>query len=216
MINLASEIVDFQSDGFTLRGFLNQGPSHIGKGVLILHPHPLYGGNMDNPVVLTLEKVLLEAGYTTLRFDFRGASSAPQGYSGVSGAVMDASNAANLLLARDIREFGIAGYSFGGSTALQYASLHPPLFLITLSASFGLVSEESFDTTRLSKIDCPTLMFHGQSDRMVPPTDIEMISKLIGSEEVDTVFLEREGHFYQTSLGRVMEKVSTFLVKFNA
>ena len=216
MIKLASEIVEFQSDDFTLRGVLNQGTSPSGKGVLILHPHPLYGGNMDNPVVLALESVLLEAGYTTLRFDFRGASSAPQGYSGVSGAVKDASNAANLLLARDIHEFGIAGYSFGGSTALQYASLHPPFFLITLSASIGLVSEGSFDTTQLSKIKCPTLMFHGQSDSVVPPTDVETISDLIGSEEVETVFLEREGHFYQTSLGRVMEKVSTFLVKFNA
>lgn len=171
---------------------------------------------MNNPVVLALESVLLKVGYTTLRFDFRGASSSPQGYTGVAGAVIDASNAAKLFLSRDIREYGIAGYSFGGSTALRYATVGSPLFLITLSASFGLVSEGSFDTTQLSKVKCPTLMIHGQSDRMVPPADIETLSNLTRSEDIETVFIEGEGHFYQKSLERVMEKVSNFLVKFTA
>ncbi len=210
------EIVEFSSEVFTLKGVLTRGKSSIGKGALILHPHPLYGGNMDNPVVLALENELLKAGYTTLRFDFRGASSSSQGYSGVPGAVVDVSNAVNLLLSRDIHEYGIVGYSFGGSTALRYATENPPLFLITLSASFGLVSEGVFDTTQLSKVICPTLMFHGQSDRMVPPADIETMSKLIGSNEIETVSIEGEGHFYQRSLERVMDKVSTFLAKFTS
>lgn len=213
---MESEIVEFSSEVFTLKGVLTQGKPSLGKGALILHPHPLDGGDMGNPVVLALENELLKAGYTTLRFDFRGTSSSSQGYSGVTGAVVDVSNAVNLLLSRDIHEYGIAGYSFGGSTALRYATENPPLFLITLSASFGLVSEGVFDSAQLSKIICPTLMFHGQSDRMVPPADIETMSKLIGSEEIETVFIEGEGHFYQRSLERVMDKVRTFLVKFTA
>jgi hypothetical protein len=211
-----SEIVEFSSEVFTLKGVLTRGKSSIGNGALILHPHPLYGGDMGNPVVLALENELLKAGYTTLRFDFRGTSSSPQGYSGVTGAVVDVSNAVNLLMSRDIHEYGIAGYSFGGSTALRHATESAPLFLITLSASFGLVSEGVFDTTQLSKVKCPTLMFHGQSDRMVPPADIETMSKLLGSDVIETVCLEGEGHFYQRSLERVMDKVSTFLVKFSA
>ena len=213
---MESEIVEFSSDSFTLKGVLTRGKSTIGAGALILHPHPLYGGDMDNPVVLALETELLKAGYTTLRFDFRGTSSSPQSYSGVTGAVVDVSNAVNLLLSRDIHEYGLAGYSFGGSTALRFATERPPLFLITLSASFGLVSEGVFDTTQLSKVICPTLMFHGQSDRMVPPADIETMSKLIGSDEIETVSIGGEGHFYQRSLERVMDKVSTFLVKFSS
>ncbi len=210
------EIVEFSSEVFTLKGVLTRGKPSIGKGALILHPHPLYGGNMDNPVVLALENELLKAGYTTLRFDFRGTSSSPQGYSGVPGAVVDVSNAVNLLLSRDIHEYGIVGYSFGGSTALRFATENHPLFLITLSASFELVSEGVFDTTQLSKVICPILMFYGQFDRMVPPADIETMSKLIGSNEIETVSIEGEGHFYQRSLERVMDKVRTFLVKFTS
>jgi alpha/beta superfamily hydrolase len=212
--NLNSEILEFSSDGFTLRGILTRGSSSIEKGALVLHPHPLYGGNMNNPVVLILENTLLEAGYATLRFDFRGTSASPEGYDGVAGAVKDASNAANLFLSRNIHEFGIAGYSFGGSTALRLAIEKSPLFLVTLSASSGLVSEGNFDITHLSRIHCPTLMFHGQDDQMVSSLDIELLSRLIGSDNVETVILEQEGHFYQRSMERVVRKLSNFLVHF--
>lgn len=210
---MVSENVTFSSEGVILSGVLSHKPSHNEFGALVLHPHPLYGGDMSNSVVMAMEQVLLEVGFTTLRFDFRGASSTPQGYSGVAGAVIDASNAADVLLSRGIRVIGLTGYSFGGSTALRYATEHLPLFLITLSASQGLVTEGAFDMTQLSKVTCPTLMFHGQADRMVPCTDIETLSKQLGSKEIETVLIDREGHFYQVSLTQVMTKIKGFLRK---
>ena len=42
------------------------------RGVVITHPHPLYGGDMDNPVVSVIEGAFREKGFTTLRFNFRG------------------------------------------------------------------------------------------------------------------------------------------------
>ncbi len=216
MRNLNSEILEFFSDGFKLKASLTRGSSSIEKGALVLHPHPLYGGNMNNPVVLALESALLAAGYITLRFDFRGTSSSPQGYAGVAGAVKDASNAANLFLSRNIQEFGIAGYSFGGSIALRFAIEISPLFLVTLSASYGLFSEGNFDTTDLSRIQCPTLMFHGQADQMVPPTDIDSLSRSIGNDNVETVILEQEGHYYQRSIERVVAKLGNFLMQLTS
>ncbi|MCP4023305.1 MAG: hypothetical protein GY729_15785 [Desulfobacteraceae bacterium] len=54
----------------SLDGLFNKNRSK--NAVVITHPHPLYGGNMDNPVVLTLAQSFFEAGFSTLRFDFRG------------------------------------------------------------------------------------------------------------------------------------------------
>ena len=208
MRSLGTEQIRFQSDSFQLEGVISIGESSNGKGALILHPHPLYGGDMYNPVVTSLERVLLEVGYTTLRFNFRGAST---GYAGVAGAVADATSALEIFPSRGIGEFGIAGYSFGGSTALRLASRISPLFLITLSASSGLVKEGHFDLRRLAGVKCPTMMFHGGSDRMVPSEDLDSLSSRIGAKVVETAFLEGEGHFYQRSLMDVMKRVRNFL-----
>ena len=205
------ERIAFQSDSYHLDGIISNGESPQERGALILHPHPLYGGDMYNPVVTGLERVFLEAGYTTLRFNFRGASTA--GYAGVEGAVIDASNALEILRSRGINQFALAGYSFGGSTALRLASETSPLLLITLSASQALVEEGGFELARLAEVTCPTLMFHGSSDMMVPHQDLNSLASRIGSDNVETTFLEGEGHFYHRSLREVLDRIRNFLVQ---
>jgi alpha/beta superfamily hydrolase len=178
----------------------------------MMHPHPLYGGDMYNPVVTTLERVLLEVGYTTLRFNFRGAST---GYAGVAGAVVDAASALEVFASRGFDEFGYVGYSFGGSTALRLASETSPLFLITLSASSGLVTEEQFELSRLAEVKCPAMMFHGRSDQMVPSEDLVTLSSRLGADIVEVLFLDGEGHFYQRTLTEVAKKVREFLERLS-
>jgi alpha/beta superfamily hydrolase len=168
---------------------------------------------MYNPVVTNLESVLLDVGYTTMRFNFRGASTG--GYAGIQGAVADATGALEIFASRGIDEFGFAGYSFGGSIALRLASETSPLFLITLSASRGLVSEGLFELDRLADVKCPTLMFHGSSDQMVPMEDIDTLSDRLGSDVVETVLLEGEDHFYQRSMMEVTKQVREFLARFS-
>ncbi|MFW9768379.1 MAG: alpha/beta hydrolase [Candidatus Thorarchaeota archaeon] len=180
-------------------------------GVLILHPHPLYGGDMYNPVVTGLERVFLDEGFTTLRFNFRGALT--PGYAGIEGAVLDATNALNLLTSRGVEKVGLAGYSFGGSTALRLASVSSPLFLVTLSASKALVEEGGFELDNLSNVVCPTLMFHGDMDQMVPYEDLRVLSSRIGTETVETILLEGESHFYQRHLSDVLRTVRSFVTQ---
>ena len=210
-----SEKIVFVSDTFQLDGIISQGASLNGKGALILHPHPLYGGDMYNPVVTSLEKTLLEVGYTTLRFNFRGTSFSPEGYAGVAGSVIDSRCALDTFESKGIEQIGFVGYSYGGSTALRLASKDSPLFLITLSASRGLVTEGNFDETNLEKLMCPTLMFHGLEDKVAPLDDLRTLSKLIGTEEVETMVFDGEGHFYRSSLNDVSSRVRLFLDQFN-
>ena len=199
------ESVRISSDGQLLHGVLNHHESSVKPGVVFLHPHPLYGGDMDNHVVTTLERVFLEAEFTTLRFDFRGATTTPQGYAGVVGAVTDASNAVEFLKSRSgVSEVGIVGYSFGASTAMRLALLKPPPFLITLSASLDLISEDGFEIKQLANINCPTMMYHGKSDQMIPSDDLIVLAEAIKLDPINTKLLDGEGHFYQRSLDRVM------------
>ena len=66
--------VSFEADGLTFEGVVAQPDEGTGPwpGVVICHPHPLHGGNMDNNVVLALALGLAQEGFVTLRFNFRG------------------------------------------------------------------------------------------------------------------------------------------------
>ena len=217
MNHLRTESVEFSSEGFKLQGVLTHSEFPNQIGVVILHPHPLFGGDMDNHVVCSLERVFLEENFSTLRFDFRGASTSRLGYSGVRGAVTDALSAIKYLLASsNISDIGIVGYSFGASTALRTALLSPPRFLVALSASIDLILEGGFDSGQLSNIECPVLLFHGDSDRMISPNDLSLLGDLLKLEEKDTVLLEREGHFYQRSLPIVSDALRAFLADLSA
>ena len=48
-------------------------PEHAPRGIaLVAHPHPLYGGTMDNKVAVTLARTFVQLGYVSARFNFRG------------------------------------------------------------------------------------------------------------------------------------------------
>lgn len=109
---MSTERVEIESD-FPLEGILNLISTE--KAVIVCHPHPLYGGSMDNNVVLALEDGFLRAGYSTLRFNFRGVGRSKGYYSDGVGEVRDLISAYRFLKSQlDIgSRLILAGYSFG-------------------------------------------------------------------------------------------------------
>ncbi|MCH8980866.1 alpha/beta hydrolase [candidate division KSB1 bacterium] len=105
------------------------GKSPEGKfpGVVICHPHPLFGGNMDNNVVLALAFELVEQGFAVLRFNFRGVGNSEGEHTKGEKEHEEALGALEFMRAWqqvDSNRVGILGYSFGtgvilGSPALQ-------------------------------------------------------------------------------------------------
>lgn len=105
------EVFSFTSDKFKLAGLIDKTDSE--KGVVITHPHPLYGGDMYNPVVETLKIVYAQKGYTTLRFDFRGSGDSEGVYDNGQGEQLDVCSAIKTLMNLGIKQIELAGYSFG-------------------------------------------------------------------------------------------------------
>ena len=93
-------------------------PASPTAGVVICHPHPLYGGDMDNPVVVRAQEVCAGLGLATLRFNFRGVGASGGVHAGGVGEQDDASAALDTL-AKSIAGgvLAIAGYSFGAWVA---------------------------------------------------------------------------------------------------
>ncbi|MCG8471276.1 MAG: hypothetical protein MI742_05405 [Desulfobacterales bacterium] len=103
--------ITFTSGNVTLEGMLyNPGAR---KGVVVTHPHPLYGGDMDNPVVLVITESYRKAGYATLRFNFRGAGGSEGQYEEGTGETSDLLAAVERLKAEGVEEVVCSGYSFG-------------------------------------------------------------------------------------------------------
>lgn len=109
---MSIERVNIASD-HEIEGMLRQQSKKA--GVVICHPHPLYGGNMYNNVVSAIEEGYSAQGYTTLIFNFRGVGNSKGEYDEGDGEVRDATAAYELLAQHldDDAHIVLAGYSFG-------------------------------------------------------------------------------------------------------
>jgi uncharacterized protein len=103
--------VEIEVEEITLEGLLHQEGDR--KGAVITHPHPLYGGNMHNNVVNVLAAAYAGAGYTTLRFNFRGVGGSGGAHDNGDGEREDVRGAVRALEKRGITNIHLAGYSFG-------------------------------------------------------------------------------------------------------
>jgi uncharacterized protein len=143
-------------------------PASPSGGVVICHPHPLYGGDMENPVVVRVQEVCAALGLATLRFNFRGVGASGGVHGGGVGEQEDAAAALDVLVkAIGGGALAIAGYSFGSRIAALVggrdgriggmALIAPPLAMF----DFGFLED-----TRV-----PTLMVAGTRDQYCPPDD---------------------------------------------
>lgn len=129
-------------DEVTLRGGWRS-PADPKGAAVILHPHPLYGGSMDNNVVEALMRAANEAGFAALRFNFRGVGGSTGRHADGVGEVDDVLAAADWIHARVPEPLVIMGYSFGSLVGSRAAGrlaglaggfwVSPPLVLGQLS-----------------------------------------------------------------------------------
>ena len=113
------ERITISSGDLSLEGLLSRGESD--RGVVISHPHPLYGGEMRNQVVGIIQEVLAGKGWTTLRFNFRGVGRSQGEYDEGVGEQEDVRAAVRYLKELGIKEIFLAGYSFGAWVNAQAA-----------------------------------------------------------------------------------------------
>jgi uncharacterized protein len=136
---------------------------------VVCHAHPLYGGDMQNSVVVAICDALAVDGMAALRFNFRGVGASDGSYGGGKDERRDVRAAIDFLASQpemDPRRLCLAGYSFGALVALSagdervraLAAISPPL------------SPPSFASPRLR---CPALFVFGERDTISPADGLE-------------------------------------------
>jgi len=173
-------------------------------GLVVCHPHPLYGGDMHNPVVVRVAEVAQGLGVATLRFNFRGVG-ASGGVHGEGKAEQDDVVAALEILAGRLpadRPIGLAGYSFGGWVSARVAIAMPALTALALIAPpLGL-----YDLDFLERVPAHTLLVAGNRDPFCPVEAIERVGKRLGTR---VEIIDGAQHFFLGQLfplGEVVER----------
>jgi alpha/beta superfamily hydrolase len=141
-------------------------PAGAPRGVaLIAHPHPLFGGTMDNKVVQTLARACVQCGYTALRFNFRGVGASAGSYGEGVGEIDDM--LAVLEQTAPTGELVLAGFSFGSAVASQvYARVQAQRSVSKLVLVGTAASRFSVATIAAAEHD-KVLVVHGEVDDTV-------------------------------------------------
>lgn len=166
-------------------------PGQSRHGVaLIAHPHPLYGGTLDNKVVQTLAKAFFALGYCALRLNFRGVGASEGVFDEGRGEVEDFLALADYAR-RTYGETGLAigGFSFGGFVAASAAQRLAPRHLVLAAPAVGRFA--------VGNVPESTLVIHGEEDDVVPLQDVFDWAR---PQSLPVVVFPGAGHFFHGNL----------------
>jgi alpha/beta superfamily hydrolase len=174
---------------------------------VICHPHPLFGGTMENKVVTTVARALRESGIPTLRFNFRGVGASGGAFDQGAGETADADAVASWGAEHwPGRTLVAAGFSFGGYVALRLAQLREsqqrePRLLITIAPAV-----QRFDAHSTAPPRCPWLVVQGDADDVVDPAAvIDWVNSLDPKPQL--LVMPGVGHFFHGRLQELRDAV---------
>ncbi len=180
-------------------------------GLVICHPHPLYGGDMDNPVVVRAAEVAEEAGLATLRFNFRGVGASRGAHDQGRGEQEDVKAALALLADRlpGGRPVALAGYSFGAWVVAGVAAASAPPGLILIAPPLGMFGFDALEGYGES-----VLLAAGSRDPYCSVDDLERLAKRLTRPTVEVI--EEADHFFFGKLYPLGEAIRGWISRWPA
>ena len=174
-------------------------PLSTPRGIaLVAHPHPLYGGTLENKVVQTLASTFAELDCVALRMNFRGVGESQGKHDEGNGETDD------MLFLADYakREFGevpifLAGFSFGGFVQTRVATKLDITKLVLIAPAAG-----RFD---VADVKPDTLVIHGEEDDTVP---LKAIMDWARPQNLPIVVIPGADHFFHKRLHLIKQLVS--------
>jgi uncharacterized protein len=175
---------------------------------VVCHPHPLFGGTLQNKVTHTLARAALALGFAALRFNFRGVGRSAGFHDGGIGETGDAL----AVCAHARRQWPgqpllLAGFSFGGAVAIRAAAAVQPALLITVAPAVDRVS-----LADLPPIRCPWLFVLGEADDQVDPAQVRAWAAS-HAPDAQLVSLPGVGHFFHGVLNQLQAVVVGFALQ---
>jgi uncharacterized protein len=173
---------------------------------VVCHPHPLYGGSLDNKVVHTLARTFNELGAPSVRFNFRGVGASEGSFGDGAGESEDTVAVIEWGRRRWPRAaLWLGGFSFGGAVALRVAASQRAALLVTVAPAIGRVNVDDVPMP-----DCRWLIVQGDADDVVSCRDVEEWARQHAAH-AQLVVLPGVGHFFHGRLHELKDAVAGFI-----
>ncbi|MBD8894156.1 alpha/beta hydrolase [Roseibium litorale] len=179
---------------------------------LVLHPHPQFGGTMNNQVVYQLYYMYAQRGFAVLRFNFRGVGRSQGAFDHGQGELSDAAAALDWAqtVHPDARSCWIAGFSFGAWIGMQLLMRRPEVEgFISVAPPANL-----FDFSFLAPCPSSGLIIHGDNDKVVPLKDSQTLVDKLKTQKgivIDHQIMPGANHFFENDVDDLMDRCGNYL-----
>ena len=198
------EKIIFLSEDYKIEGLLDKQSED--NGVVITHPHPLYGGDMNNFIVDLIARTYSEKGYTTIQFNFRGVGKSKGSYDNGTGEQEDVRAALSTLKQMGIKNIDLAGYSFGAwVNALAISKSNFVENMVMVSPPVGFV-----DFSPVNSIPCLKLVVTGSIDDIAPADRIKTLYPA-WNRKAHLEIINGADHFYSGCLDELESVLSSHI-----
>ena len=181
---------------------------------LVLHPHPRFGGTMNNQIVYRLFYMFQERGFTTLRFNFRGVGRSQGFFDHGVGELSDAASALDWIqtIHPDARGVWIAGFSFGAWVGMQLLMRRPEVEgFISIAPQPNL-----YDFSFLAPCPSSRLIINGDQDKVAPMESVQTLVDKLKTQKgivIDHTIMKGANHFFEDHVDQLIENCATYLDK---
>ena len=217
MSNQVKEILFTGPDG-RLVGKYKKGQSLNPPVALLLHPHPLYGGTMNNPIVMELYNIFDSLGFSTFRFNIRGVGQSERKFDNGLGALADAAAALDWVQRQNpnTNQCWVSGFSFGAVICMQLLMRRPEITrFISVSPQPNL-----YDFNFLAPCPASGLIVHGKKDEIAPLDDVQKLAQKLQAQKNITINYEEvsgANHFYDNEIPKLKKVIENYIeTEFNS
>ncbi|MFN3854027.1 MAG: alpha/beta hydrolase [Phreatobacter sp.] len=181
---------------------------------IILHPHPQFGGTMNNQIVYNCYYQFVNRGFSVLRFNFRGVGRSQGSFDHGVGELSDAAAALDYAQAinPEARACWICGSSFGAWIGMQLLMRRPEVEgFISIAPPANL-----YDFSFLAPCPSSGLIVHGDKDAVVPLASVQGLVEKLKTQKgivIEQQVIAGANHFFENALDELMAVIGAYLDK---
>ncbi len=195
-----------------IEGRYYQNPNPKAPVALVLHPHPLHGGTMNNKITYNLYKCFVNNGFSVLRINFRGVGKSQGKFDHGNGELLDATAVMNWLHDQNMEssDFWVAGFSFGAWIALQVVMRRPEIEDYILVAP----PTNKYDYNFIVPCSSAGLIVQGDKDEIAKESETSKLAEKLSakdSAEITYKVVHGGDHFFTTQMDDFEQTIDNYI-----